>query len=198
MYKKLQNQNQNQNQINFEIGPAKTLQKKRTSNFREDETQLLIHLWGNPSIQNKLYLTHRKAPVMRTIAASMQEKGYNRTPDEIKTRIRNLKCLYHRIKRTVSSGTGIGTVDIDWPHYEAMDRILNKQNPEHYSYKGEDYEIEQGEEMDYKDYEHDRSDTEYNIDEPTIEIKEELPDYVDNDEGVEYIDDSPNENYPNE
>ncbi|KAK4874047.1 hypothetical protein RN001_013407 [Aquatica leii] len=49
------------------------------------------------------------------------------TPDEIKTRIRNLKCLYHRIKRSTASGTGVGTVDPDWPHFKAMDAILSKE-----------------------------------------------------------------------
>lgn len=105
----------------------RTVQKKRTTNFREDETKLLIQLWGSPQIQNKLYLTHRKAPVMRLLAANMQQRGFYRTPDEIKTRIRNLKCLYHRIKRTMACGTGLGTVDPDWPHYKAMDAILTRQ-----------------------------------------------------------------------
>ncbi|XP_030754321.1 uncharacterized protein LOC115881092 [Sitophilus oryzae] len=102
--------------------------KKRTTNFREDETKLLIQLWGSPSVQNKLYLTHRKAPVMRLIAANMQKHGFYRTPDEIKTRIRNLKCLYHRIKKSMTTGAGIGTVDPDWPHYKSMDEILSRKN----------------------------------------------------------------------
>ncbi|CAG9763215.1 unnamed protein product [Ceutorhynchus assimilis] len=101
--------------------------KKRTTNFREDETRLLIQLWGSPTVQNKLYLTHRKAPVMRLIASNMQRHGFFRTPDEIKTRIRNLKCLYHRIKKSLA-GHGIGTVDPDWPHYKAMDDILSRKN----------------------------------------------------------------------
>lgn len=111
----------------MESQTIRTLQKKRTTNFREDETKLLIQLWGSPLIQNKLYLTHRKAPVMRLLAANMQQRGFYRTPDEIKTRIRNLKCLYHRIKRTMACGTGLGTVDPDWPHFKAMDAILSKQ-----------------------------------------------------------------------
>lgn len=106
----------------------KNAPKKRTTNFREDETKLLIQLWGSGTIQNKLYLTHRKAPVMRLIAANMQKHGFYRTPDEIKTRIRNLKCLYHRIKKSTTTGTGIGTVDPDWPHFKAMDEILSKKN----------------------------------------------------------------------
>ncbi|XP_056644338.1 uncharacterized protein LOC130450153 isoform X1 [Diorhabda sublineata] len=109
--------------------PLRVLQKKRTTNFREDETKLLIQLWGSPQIQNKLYLTHRKAPVMRLLAANMQHRGFYRTPDEIKTRLRNLKCLYHRIKRSLQTGAGRGTVDPDWPHYKAMDDILSRKHP---------------------------------------------------------------------
>ncbi|KAF5282332.1 hypothetical protein FQA39_LY17631 [Lamprigera yunnana] len=111
----------------MESQAIRTLQKKRTSNFREDETKLLIQLWGSPYIQKKLYLTHRKAPVMRILSTNMQQRGFYRTPDEIKTRIRNLKCLYHRIKRSTASGTGVGTVDPDWPHFKAMDAILSKE-----------------------------------------------------------------------
>ncbi|XP_066250248.1 uncharacterized protein [Euwallacea similis] len=106
----------------------KNAPKKRTTNFREDETKLLIQLWGSPVVQHRLYLTHRKAPVMKLIASNMQKHGFYRTPDEIKTRIRNLKCLYHRIKKSMATGAGIGTVDPDWPHYKAMDDILSKKN----------------------------------------------------------------------
>lgn len=113
----------------------RSYQKRRTTNFREDETKLLIQLWGSPQIQNKLYLTHRKAPVMKILAGHMQERGFYRTPDEIKTRIRNLKCLYHRIKRSMQSGAGLCSVDPDWPHFKAMDEILSKQNTKKDIYK---------------------------------------------------------------
>nr|CAI5824237.1 unnamed protein product [Callosobruchus analis] len=134
--------------------------KKRTTNFREDETRLLIELWGSPQVQNKLYLTHRKAPVMRLLAANMQHRGFYRTPDEIKTRIRNLKCLYHRIKRSLQTGVGVGTVDPDWPHYKAMDEILSrKQSMRHDIYKDnvfdgprcEDIKVEIMEDIDCND-----------------------------------------------
>ncbi|XP_017777921.1 PREDICTED: uncharacterized protein LOC108563679 isoform X2 [Nicrophorus vespilloides] len=121
--------NQKRYRLYLQMDHMRMHQKKRTANFREDETKLLIQLWGSPNIQNKLFLTHRKAPVMRLLAAHMQQRGFYRTPDEIKTRIRNLKCLYHRIKRTMACGQGIGTVDPDWPHFKAMDDILSKESP---------------------------------------------------------------------
>lgn len=98
-----------------------TMQKKRTTNFREDETKLLIQLWGSPSIQNQMSTCHRKAPIMIQLASMMQQYGFYRTPEEITTRIRNLKCIYHRIKKTLSTGL---ITDPDWHHFKAMDAIL--------------------------------------------------------------------------
>ena len=98
-----------------------TMQKKRTTNFREDETKLLIQLWGSPSIQTQMSACHRKAPIMVQLASMMQQYGFYRTPEEITTRIRNLKCIYHRIKKTLGSGL---TADSDWHHFKAMDAIL--------------------------------------------------------------------------
>lgn len=146
----------------------KNAPKKRTTNFREDETKLLIQLWGSPTVQNKLYLTHRKAPVMRLIAANMQKHGFYRTPDEIKTRIRNLKCLYHRIKKSMATGTGIGTVDPDWPHYKSMDEILSKKNALRQSLV----------------YNHNL------LSEVNAEVKEEIEDIEINDDGESYTSNS--------
>jgi len=64
---------------------------------------------------------HRKAPIMIQLASMMQQYGFNRTPEEITTRIRNLKCIYHRIKKTLSTGL---ITDPDWYHFKAMDAIL--------------------------------------------------------------------------
>ncbi|PSN56120.1 hypothetical protein C0J52_10645 [Blattella germanica] len=112
-----------------------TMQKKRTTNFREDETKLLIQLWGSPSIQTQMSACHRKAPIMIQLASMMQQYGFYRTPEEITTRIRNLKCIYHRIKKTLGSGL---TADPDWHHFKAMDAILGDSITGHHRYVGSD------------------------------------------------------------
>lgn len=53
----------------------------------------------------------------------MREHGYNRTAEEINTRIKNLKCFYNRVKKDLEIGV-ISTPS--WPHYEAMDEILSR------------------------------------------------------------------------
>lgn len=80
-------------------------------------------LWGDPVVQRTLITTHKKYPVIAKIAQNMREHGYNRTAEEINTRIKNLKCFYNRVKKDLEIGV-ISTPS--WPHYEAMDEILSR------------------------------------------------------------------------
>ncbi|XP_046991360.1 uncharacterized protein LOC124596299 [Schistocerca americana] len=103
------------------------VQKRRTANFRDDETKLLIQLWGSPFVQSQINSSHRKGPIMVQIAAMMHQYGFYRTPEEITTRIRNLKCIYHRIKRAQNSGAYC-TEGPDWHHFKALDAILGRSS----------------------------------------------------------------------
>lgn len=53
----------------------------------------------------------------------MRGYGYNRSTEEINTRIKNLKCLYNRIKKDLDSGL---LNEPSWKHYQAMDEILSR------------------------------------------------------------------------
>uniref|UniRef100_U5EPK5 Putative transcription factor gt-2 n=1 Tax=Corethrella appendiculata TaxID=1370023 RepID=U5EPK5_9DIPT len=95
----------------------------RNPNFDCEETKLLISLWGDPQVQKTLITTHKKHPVIAKLAEKMREYGYNRSTEEINTRIKNLKCFYNRIKKDMESGT---ISDTNWKHYSAMDEILTR------------------------------------------------------------------------
>lgn len=95
----------------------------RNPNFDSDETKLLIQLWGDPQIQRTLITIHKKHPVIAKIAERMRSHGYNRSTEEINTRIKNLKCLYNRIKKDLDSGL---LNEPSWKHYGAMDEILSR------------------------------------------------------------------------
>lgn len=105
--------------------PASLTSKKahphRNPNFEASETKLLISLWGDPKIQKALITTHRKHPVIARIAEQMHQRGYYRTPEEINTRIKNLKCFYNRIKKDLDAGV---IPYPTWKHYPAMDKIM--------------------------------------------------------------------------
>lgn len=86
---------------------------------------MLYHfrLWGDPKVQRTLITTHKKYPVIARIAEKMREHGYNRTPEEINTRIKNLKCFYNRVKKDMEMGV---TTTSNWKHYDDMDEILSR------------------------------------------------------------------------
>jgi hypothetical protein len=95
----------------------------RNPNFDSEETRLLITLWGDPMVQRTLITIHKKHPVIAKIAEKMRSYGYNRSTEEINTRIKNLKCLYNRIKKDLDSGL---LNEPSWKHYKAMDDILSR------------------------------------------------------------------------
>lgn len=108
------------------IGSGDGANKKphaRNPNFDSEETKLLIQLWGDPQVQRTLITIHKKHPVIAKIAERMRSHGYNRSTEEINTRIKNLKCLYNRIKKDLDSGL---LNEPSWKHFGAMDEILSR------------------------------------------------------------------------
>lgn len=96
----------------------------RNPNFGDEETKCLISLWGNPAVQRTLITSHKKSPIINTLAVLMQQRGYYRSPDEINTRLKNLKCCYNRIKKDLDGGI---LNNSKWLHFKAMDAILGKR-----------------------------------------------------------------------
>ncbi|KAM7358514.1 uncharacterized protein ACRADG_003459 isoform 1-T2 [Cochliomyia hominivorax] len=95
----------------------------RNPNFDTDETKLLIQLWGDPKVQRELITTHKKHVVISQLSAKMEEYGYYRTPEEITTRIKNMKCFYNRLKKEMETNKGM---DPSWRHYAEMDAIMTR------------------------------------------------------------------------
>ncbi|EAT34008.1 AAEL013730-PA [Aedes aegypti] len=100
-------------------GPKKT--HLRNPNFDFEETKLLISLWGDPQVQKTLVTSHKKHPVIAQLAEKMREYGYNRSPEEVNTRIKNVKCFYNRVKKDHDAG-----IVTSWKHFQAMDEIMSR------------------------------------------------------------------------
>jgi len=98
----------------------------RNPNFDTDETKLLIQLWGDPKLQRTLITTHKKHAVICQLAAKMQEYGYHRSPEEITTRIKNLKCFYNRLKKDKECGGQSTDSEPSWKHFAEMDAIMTR------------------------------------------------------------------------
>lgn len=99
-------------------------QAGRNPNFETEETKLLISLWGKPQVQRDLITMTKKLPIIQNIAQEMVKSGYKRSPEEINTRIKNLKCFYNRMKKDIEMGI---LREPTWRHYEAMEKVLNRE-----------------------------------------------------------------------
>ncbi|XP_017474926.1 PREDICTED: polyglutamine-repeat protein pqn-41 isoform X1 [Rhagoletis zephyria] len=97
----------------------------RNPNFDTDETKLLIQLWGDPKVQRTLIIAHKKHAVLCDLASKMQQYGYFRSPEEISTRIKNLKCFYNRLKKEIDAGIA-SPAEPTWKHYAEMDAIMKR------------------------------------------------------------------------
>ncbi|XP_053962225.1 transcription factor SPT20 homolog [Anastrepha ludens] len=97
----------------------------RNPNFDTDETKLLIQLWGDPKVQRTLIIAHKKHAVLCDLASKMQQYGYYRSPEEISTRIKNLKCFYNRLKKEIDTGLA-SAAEPTWKHYAEMDAIMKR------------------------------------------------------------------------
>ncbi|XP_016975036.1 uncharacterized protein LOC108041596 isoform X1 [Drosophila rhopaloa] len=120
-----------QNPGNGTQNPCQSSSKKhsfvgRNPNFDTDETKLLIQLWGDPKLQRTLITTHKKHAVICQLAAKMQEYGYHRSPEEITTRIKNLKCFYNRLKKDKECGGLSNDSEPSWKHFAEMDAIMTR------------------------------------------------------------------------
>ncbi|KAH8232935.1 hypothetical protein KR026_002003 [Drosophila bipectinata] len=119
------------NNSNSNSNPCPSSGKKHTfvgrnPNFDTDETKLLIQLWGDPKLQRTLITTHKKHAVICQLAAKMQEYGYHRSPEEITTRIKNLKCFYNRLKKDKECGALSADAEPSWKHFAEMDAIMTR------------------------------------------------------------------------
>lgn len=99
-------------------------QPGRNPNFETEETKLLISLWGKPEIQKNLITSTKKYPIIQNLSNEMKKHGYRRSPEEINTRIKNLKCFYNRMKKDIEMGI---LREPTWRHYEAMEKVLTTQ-----------------------------------------------------------------------
>lgn len=96
----------------------------RNPNFDDGETKLLITIWSDPKVQQDMR-TFKKNEILTEISSKMKTNGYNRSADEISTRIKNLKCIYNRVSKEIEKGN-----EGSWKYYEMMNSIFHKDKVE--------------------------------------------------------------------
>ena len=89
--------------------------------WSDEETFVLIEIWGEDSIQAMLEGTRRNKDVFVKIAKAIEERGFSKSAVQCSAKIKRLRLEYKQI-RDANSRSGRGRTD--WKFYNAMDGVL--------------------------------------------------------------------------
>ena len=64
-----------------------------------DETCSLIRIWSDPSIQEQLETSRRNSWTYEQIAKNLKGFGFERTGEQCRNKIKQLKCCYNEVKK---------------------------------------------------------------------------------------------------
>uniref|UniRef100_A0A1A8GKV9 Myb/SANT-like DNA-binding domain-containing protein n=1 Tax=Nothobranchius korthausae TaxID=1143690 RepID=A0A1A8GKV9_9TELE len=87
--------------------------------WNRDETQCLISIWAESSVQRKLMGSYRNRSVFEEIAGKMGDRSFSRSWRQCQRKIKQLKSLYRRAKKSQSNRDRTSCVC-----YEELDRVL--------------------------------------------------------------------------
>ncbi|KAH9423500.1 hypothetical protein DERP_003781 [Dermatophagoides pteronyssinus] len=88
----------NTNATNTSTGSTKPI-IERGASWAFGETKLLLALWSQDMVQRQLTNSKRTRHVWEKIAERIREHGYDRTADQVRTRVFNMIAEYRRIMK---------------------------------------------------------------------------------------------------
>ncbi|XP_005164569.2 uncharacterized protein isoform X1 [Danio rerio] len=88
----------------------------------DSETHTLISIWGSDGIQERLKGCVKRKPVFQQIALIMAEKGYSRTDEQCRSRIKRLKASY---RQHLDNYRNEGE-QVEWKFYKQLNKIFQK------------------------------------------------------------------------
>ncbi|XP_051976518.1 uncharacterized protein LOC127638813 [Xyrauchen texanus] len=86
------------------------------------ETRALLSIWGSDKIQEKLKVSVIRRPIFERIAQAMAEKGFSRTAEQCRTRIKRLKASY---RQCLDSYRNNGE-KVDWKFFNQIKKIFKR------------------------------------------------------------------------
>uniref|UniRef100_A0A1A7WMI7 Myb/SANT-like DNA-binding domain-containing protein n=1 Tax=Iconisemion striatum TaxID=60296 RepID=A0A1A7WMI7_9TELE len=87
--------------------------------WNRDETQCLVSIWAESSVQRKLMGSYRNRSVFEEISEKMGSRSFSRSWRQCQRKIKQLKGLYRRAKKSQSNRDRTSCVC-----YEELDRVL--------------------------------------------------------------------------
>ncbi|RWS13106.1 hypothetical protein B4U79_14852 [Dinothrombium tinctorium] len=114
---------------------------ERGASWSYNETRILLSLWGQDMVQRQLTNSKRTRHVWEKIAERIREHGFDRTADQVRTRVFNMIAEYRRILKNPTPERKKKCIFFDALHkiYQAKDTNGVKAALNNYE---EDYNLE--------------------------------------------------------
>lgn len=93
---------------------SQLLSEGKKATWSDQETRLLLKIWGEDRIQLTLKGTTKNRHVYDYVSTALSENGFTRSADQCYTRIKRLKAGYHHEKQ-------------EFRYYKELEEILEKQ-----------------------------------------------------------------------
>ena len=87
------------NVVQQDMAPREIRESDRGLTWGHDETRALIHIWSDPSIQQDLETSRRNYLTYEKIAKNLKGFGFERTVDQCRNKIKQLKVCYNEAKK---------------------------------------------------------------------------------------------------
>ena len=69
-----------------------------SGSWSAEETRTLISIWSEESVQSRLDSAHRNRHIFEQIARDMSERGYEKTWQQCRTKMKNLIQKYRKVR----------------------------------------------------------------------------------------------------
>ncbi|CAG2175004.1 unnamed protein product, partial [Oppiella nova] len=114
---------------------------ERGASWSYNETRILLSLWGQDMVQRQLTNSKRTRHVWEKIAERIREHGFDRTADQVRTRVFNMIAEYRRILKNPTPERKKKCIFFDALHkiYQAKDSNAIKMALNNYE---EEYNFE--------------------------------------------------------
>jgi len=114
---------------------------ERGASWSFNETRILLSLWGQDMVQRQLTNSKRTRHVWEKIAEKIKEHGFERTPEQVRTRVFNMIAEYRRILKNPTPERKKKCIFFDALHkiYQAKDANGVRQALNNYE---EEYNLE--------------------------------------------------------
>jgi len=134
-------QNGQQNMSSNQEGGTPKPVIERGASWSYNETRILLSLWGQDMVQRQLTNSKRTRHVWEKIAEKIKEFGFQRTAEQVRTRVFNMIAEYRRILKNPTDGRKKKCIFFDALHkiYQAKDANGVRQALNNYE---EEYNLE--------------------------------------------------------